>query len=697
MLNNIIDRLNQRIAVGNIFDKIYGLSELVESDSGKKWATYIGNGQLQHVTGFDAQQGTLFWGKRGRFNINRVDSFRTAGCQVAYDTRMLLTAYAVVRKSHLPCDSSDASDWVASRIYKLISGYDPQFKTALKVVAYEVIPSGYTSDIRSLPDNFEYAKVAVDIDVSVITQSSDACYDICETGDIPLPDFEPCTPCLTDVAVDGVTITGNGTPNDPLVALGGGGGGSLRIQDEGSTVTNTATTLNFTGDGVTASLTSPGVVEVNVPGGSGGVESVTGNLVDNTDPLNPIVNAAVSSDAGNDLTLGSDGLLYYQDSGSGGTVTSVSASVPSPTNPAFSVNVPNPNTTPSVDITANGNTSQLVLGDGSLASINQVVVAASVYQEDTYISGSQQTSVEYVASVGKVYVTNQTSGNVTIYDANDGDLLATISGITNALKAKYISSINEVWVTSSTATTIWRIDASANTLLGTITTGVTANGWNILEYSASKVFITCFNISGSIMVVNPSTLSVTTTITTNVPGFTLGMALNTNSSSLQFDKIVVCGAGGVAILDPNTNTITTTVVNPGSAFNVGRYIQYSAADDKYYAASQANGRIVCLSIDTATTFTATFIPNNLFLMDCAVDDANDLLFTFPMEGGGLESILVKVYQKSTLTPIVAFKTSCFGGAGSQSGFHAIDLLNKRLFVVGRNNQPNGAVSVVRYL
>ena len=229
MLNNIISRLNQRIAVGNIFDKIYGLSELVESDSGKKWATYIGNGQLQHVTGFDSQQGTLFWGKRGRFNINRVDSFRTAGCQVAYDTRMLLTAYAVVRKSHLPCESSDASDWIASRIYKLISGFDPQFKTGLKVVAYEVIPSGYTSDIRSLPDNFEFAKVAVDIDISVITQSADACYDICETGDIPLPDFEQCTPCLTEVAVDGETITGNGTPSNPLVAIGGGSSASNSI------------------------------------------------------------------------------------------------------------------------------------------------------------------------------------------------------------------------------------------------------------------------------------------------------------------------------------------------------------------------------------------------------------------------------------------------------------------------------------
>jgi hypothetical protein len=51
-----------------------------------------------------------------------------------------------------------------------------------------------------------------------------------------------------------------------------------------------------------------------------------------------------------------------------GTVTSVAATVPTPTNPAFSVNVPNNTTTPSVDITANGVVSQYVRGDGSLAN-----------------------------------------------------------------------------------------------------------------------------------------------------------------------------------------------------------------------------------------------------------------------------------------------------------------------------------------
>ena len=47
------------------------------------------------------------------------------------------------------------------------------------------------------------------------------------------------------------------------------------------------------------------------------IQSITGNLVDNTDPCNPIVNAAVSSDALNLLTLGTDGLPYLSSSSAG--------------------------------------------------------------------------------------------------------------------------------------------------------------------------------------------------------------------------------------------------------------------------------------------------------------------------------------------------------------------------------------------
>ena len=227
LLKTIIERLNQRVEVANIFDQIYPLCELNANGNEKAWVHYIGNGQAEVVTNFDAKQGTLFWAKRGKVAVNKTESLKVSGCKTLYQTTFPLTAYAVVRKSHLPCDSEDSQDWIASRIYKLISGTDPDFKVAIGVIQYEVIPNGYVNEIKSLTANYEWSCVAVDVDVAVVSSSEDGCYDVCATGDIPLPDFQPCTPCLTEVAVDGVTIIGNGTTADPLVAIGGGGGGGV--------------------------------------------------------------------------------------------------------------------------------------------------------------------------------------------------------------------------------------------------------------------------------------------------------------------------------------------------------------------------------------------------------------------------------------------------------------------------------------
>ena len=277
LLKTIIERLNQRVEVANIFDKQFNLCELNVNGNDKAWVHYIGNGQAEVVTNFDAKNGTLFWAKRGKVSVAKTEAYKMSGCKQLYVTTFPLTAYAIVRKSHLPCDAEDAQDWLASRVYKLTSGTDPLFKQSIGVINYEVVPSGYTNEIKTLTANYEWACVSVDMDVQVITTSKDGCYDTCATGDIPLPDLQPCVPCLTEVAVDGVTITGNGTTADPLVAVGGGGGTPLITKEEGTNVSTNTTTLNFTGAGVTASLTSPGVVEVNVPGGGGGgVTSVSG-------------------------------------------------------------------------------------------------------------------------------------------------------------------------------------------------------------------------------------------------------------------------------------------------------------------------------------------------------------------------------------------------------------------------------------
>lgn len=74
------------------------------------------------------------------------------------------------------------------------------------------------------------------------------------------------------------------------------------------------------------------------------------------------------------LGVDASGNVVETTAGGSGTVTSVAATVPTPTNPAFSVNVPNPTTTPSVDITALGLITDYIAGDGSLVAFPDLTV-----------------------------------------------------------------------------------------------------------------------------------------------------------------------------------------------------------------------------------------------------------------------------------------------------------------------------------
>jgi hypothetical protein len=177
ILTQIIERLNQKINAANIFDQFYGISEFYKDE--KAYYYYVGDGQALPVTNYDAKQGTIFWARRGKTIVTKQDSFRLSACKSVYDTRYTLTAYCMVRKSHLPCDSAEAVDWLASKVLRLTSGRDAEFKESLGVVGYEVLPSGYQIDNKVLPPNLEWAAVAVEIDVVVSTFSEDGCYDVC--------------------------------------------------------------------------------------------------------------------------------------------------------------------------------------------------------------------------------------------------------------------------------------------------------------------------------------------------------------------------------------------------------------------------------------------------------------------------------------------------------------------------------------
>ena len=294
-------------------------------------------------------------------------------------------------------------------------------------------------------------------------------------------------------------------------------------------------------------------------------------------------------------------------------------------------------------------------------------------------------SIEYVASVDKLYVANG-NNNVNIFNATTGELLSTVL-LTQAFRVRYISSINEIWATSVNVASITRISPTTNASLGTITIGIEANGYDILEISSTKVYVS-INTNGAqkIQIINPTTLAWVSNITVSITNFASGMALNSNPSSAQNGIVILgtSGAGSVNLINSTTNLVIATVTPGGisSSFEIA----YSAADDKYYIASQGNGRIISLNITGLTTLTLDKIKYNAFLtISLQIDDTNDLLIINQVANSSSNlANMCHFIKKSTFESLYNIITPAAGGSGSRAGSVKLDLPNKRVFLTGRS-------------
>lgn len=124
-------------------------------------------------------------------------------------------------------------------------------------------------------------------------------------------------------AGSGIVLTNSIDGNEiEIAATGGGGGSAITVRDEGSIIDTGLTELNFTGAGVTASQTSPGVVEVAITSGGGGGTDESVKVTANDTTAGYLLGKLV---AGTNITLtenndGENETLTISASGGGGSL-----------------------------------------------------------------------------------------------------------------------------------------------------------------------------------------------------------------------------------------------------------------------------------------------------------------------------------------------------------------------------------------
>ena len=117
---------------------------------------------------------------------------------------------------------------------------------------------------------------------------------------------DPRNPVIDLVPAPLQSVTGtavSGTAADPVIDHG---------SIDNATDVDTTSTAPAANDVLVWDGTNWGPQALSAGHADDDVESVTGTAVDVTDPRNPVIDWAVSADAGNDIVLGTDGALLYQ-------------------------------------------------------------------------------------------------------------------------------------------------------------------------------------------------------------------------------------------------------------------------------------------------------------------------------------------------------------------------------------------------
>ena len=173
ILSTTITQLNSLITDTGLFSKVYGLCQLERDAQGKatqKIIEYQSSGQRKPITDYDSENGTLAWLMRSPVAISVAPPInKVKSNDEVISITFPLRAIAVVSKEELACDNSTAGDQIAQTLIKALQGQNVAIKTLLSARSFRVEAISYTTNVKEIVKNYEWATLQLDLNVVIIT------------------------------------------------------------------------------------------------------------------------------------------------------------------------------------------------------------------------------------------------------------------------------------------------------------------------------------------------------------------------------------------------------------------------------------------------------------------------------------------------------------------------------------------------
>lgn len=200
----------------------------------------------------------------------------------------------------------------------------------------------------------------------------------------------------------------------------------------------------------------------------------------------------------------------------------------------------------------------------SVSVINTVTNTVSA----TFAAGINPSGLDLSPDGSVLYISNNHgSGNVTAVNTTTNLIITTIGVGDLALGIDASPDGSKVYVANSQSNTVSVINTSTNTVIATIPVSSAPIGV-VVSPDNSRVYVS--NTIGNVAVINTTTNTVLTSITTGLNGGLFGISISPDGSRVYVANRYV--GNNVAVIDAVTNSVMTTIAVGSGPHSFGNFI-----------------------------------------------------------------------------------------------------------------------------